>query len=443
MTGVGPASLRRLRKSVLFLLVAVAVSLAGAFLLHHRHRQSSSPTVSPSPVADFEAPLPSFSHGGIRVFRGSVKPGISIVRLFAQFGVSPGEANRLVRRCRPVYHLRLIKAGHHYRITMRNDHLFSFRYYIDPRRYLQVIRWNDSFYPWLGRIPRVRRASVIRGHIDSSLFQSILDLGEDGGLADHLAAIFAYDIDFNRDIRQGDSYLLLVDRLFLAGRFAEYGPIRFAQFHTGGKTLQVVLNRDREGNPAYFHPDGRAVRKLFLRCPLPFMRITSGFGRRYHPVLGFSARHRGIDLQAPAGTPVRTTAGGIILHTGMDRQRGNHIIIRHPNRYTTHYYHLSRFEPGVRAGTRVRQGQRIGYVGNTGWSTGPHLHYGITRNRRFINPLNFNRPARPPLRGKELRRLQERYETLRLEITLRDRYPSPIINALHWIPWATAFFFTL
>ncbi|UCH96243.1 MAG: M23 family metallopeptidase, partial [Candidatus Aminicenantes bacterium] len=217
-------------------------------------------------------------------------------------------------------------------------------------------------------------------------------------LADMMASLYEYDIDFNRDLREKDSFALLVEKMYLEGRFVRYGYILAAEFTNRGKTIRVVRYTEPEGRTAYFHPDGSSVRKMFLRCPLPFMRVTSRYGRRRHPLLNFSTRHNGVDLAAAPGTKVRATASGIIKKIGYDRSKGRFICIRHNNQYISHYYHLSRTGKGIKPGVRVEQGQIIGCVGSTGWATGSHLHYGIQKNGRFINPLSLKSPSKEPVK---------------------------------------------
>jgi len=241
------------------------------------------------------------------------------------------------------------------------------------------------------------------------LYGALTSLEKGGGeLAEHLATLYEYDIDFNRDIRVGDSFTILLEKRYLKGEFAGYGRIFASEFINRGKKTSVIRFASQKGKSSYYHPDGRAVKKMFLRCPLPFMRLTSRFGfRKRHPVTGFSAVHNGIDLGAPRGTIVRTTADGRVFSTGYNRFRGRYIVVSHGNRYKTHYYHLSRIRKGIGRGKWVEQGSVIGYVGNTGRSTGPHLHYGLQRSGRYINPLRLNSPSRNPVKKSDMKRFKK------------------------------------
>jgi len=408
------------RKTARTLLLVIIISLMATLLLH---RKTSPPVRSPTPppISGSPPPSPPPSPPNIRVIRGEVPPGEPLVALLRRHAIPADVIYRLIQDTRPVYDLQRIHARHPYSLSLNAGQLVEFRYHLDRKRRLVISKEGNRFVPRLLEKPLVTRRSVIRGTIRSSLFESIQKAKEDPRLADRVARLFAYDIDFNRDLREGDAYLLLFEKEYLAGKFSEYGPILYGKITLQDRNISIIRHTDDRGRSAHYHPDGRAVKKFFLRCPLPFMRISSSFGRRRHPVLKFSSRHRGIDLAAPVGTPVRSTAAGVVQRTGQDSTRGRYIIVRHPNGYTTHYYHLSRLQADIRPGRRVSQGQVIGKVGNTGLSTGPHLHYGIRKNRGFINPLRFNIPSRPPLEGPDLAALKARHTRL-LRVLQRTRY---------------------
>lgn len=328
-----------------------------------------------------------------------VQKGDTIIKILEREGIEYNEAFGLFLDVRDVYDLKKIRQGQKYSLVFQESQLETFLYEIDSHRYIRVI--SDKNRKFIGRIERISyriERKIIRGIIENSLYLSILKQGERAGLADLLASLFEYDIDFNRDIRQGDTFTVLVEKRYQGSEFNHYGPILAARFSNRDRIIHVLRYTDPQGKTAYYHPDGQAVQKMFLRCPLPFMRVTSKYGIRRHPVLGFSARHNGVDLAAPPGTLTRSTSSGVVLKTGYDRIKGRYVIIRHPNRYATHYYHLNRIKTGIRPGVSVIQGQIIGYVGRTGRVTGWHLHYGIRKNGRFINPLNLKSPSKNPVK---------------------------------------------
>jgi len=220
-------------------------------------------------------------------------------------------------------------------------------------------------------------------------------------LALELSEIFAWDVDFNTEIREGDSFRVAVEKLSLGGRFCRYGRILVAEFVRGSRTLQAIQFESRRG-PGYFAPDGTPMRKAFLRSPLRFSRISSRFShRRLHPILKTVRPHLGVDYAAPVGTPVHAAADGAVIQAGWAGNYGKAVRMRHANGYQTLYGHLSRID--VRSGQRVTQGARLGAVGSTGLSSGPHLDYRMTRNGAFVDPLRVQSPPAEPLAEDELR----------------------------------------
>ncbi|MGD2086931.1 MAG: M23 family metallopeptidase [Candidatus Aminicenantes bacterium] len=370
----------------------------------------------------------------------SIKNGDTIINILKREGVEHQSAYQFFTQVKPVYNLKKICAGKKYTLFLSKEknEIKRFIYEIDPDYYLEA--WKDEttncYKGKTVKIPYQVKRQFISGIIRESLFESILEVGEKPELADMMASLYEYDIDFNRDIRRRDSFALLVEKLYLNGEFIRYGHVLAAHFTNRGKTIRVIRYSDPEGNTAYYHPDGRSVRKMFLRCPLPFMRVTSRYGNRRHPLLKFSARHYGVDLAAPVGTKIRATASGIVKQKGYTGSRGRFITIRHNNQYVSHYYHLSRFAKGIRPGIRVEQGQIIGYVGRSGWATGPHLHYGLQKSGRFMNPLSLRSPSKDPVKKVYLEDFKQ--YAARVSLLLSGSHivdiPESITEALLEIP---------
>ena len=257
------------------------------------------------------------------------------------------------------------------------------------------------------RIEREVRSEVVRleGVVESSLFQAVNDAGGRPALAVGIAEIFRWDVDFLRDLRQGDSFVAVIDVQRIEGEFYRYGTIFAARFINKDRTMNAVIYPDQEGRLGYYDLDGVPLRKMFLRSPLKFSRVTSHFSpSRFHPVLKRRMPHYGVDYGAPTGTPVHVTADGVVTLAGRNGGGGNMVRVRHPNGYETNYLHLSRYGSGVRKGVRVSQGQVIGYVGSTGLSTGPHLDYRVRHNGSWINPLKISSPPVKPLEEHRLQR---------------------------------------
>ncbi len=216
-----------------------------------------------------------------------------------------------------------------------------------------------------------------------------------------LAAIFGWDVDFALDIRAGDSFTVVYEELYLNGEKLRDGDILAAEFNNRGKRYRAIRYQDPRGRTEYYSPDGKNMRKAFLRTPVAFTRISSRFSLgRKHPILHHIRAHKGVDYAAPRGTPIKATGDGKIVFRGRKGGYGNTIIIQHGGRYSTLYAHMSRFARSLRTGRRVRQGQVIGYVGSTGLATGPHLHYEFRINGAHHNPLTVRLPDASPLPRK-------------------------------------------
>ncbi|MBM3346760.1 MAG: M23 family metallopeptidase, partial [Betaproteobacteria bacterium] len=251
----------------------------------------------------------------------------------------------------------------------------------------------------------VHQAQMKSGQIRSSLFAATDAAGVPDGVAMQLADIFGGDVDFHRDLRRGDRFTVVYEMITHLGRPLRAGRVLAAEFVNQGRVFRAVWFADA-GNPAghgigakgaYYTPEGKSLRKAFLRSPLEFSRITSGMAMRFHPILQQWRMHKGIDYGAPTGTRVKSTGDGVVEFVGREGGYGNLVIVRHGGGVTTHYAHLSRFGQGVRRGARVSQGEVIGFVGQTGWATGPHLHYEFRVNDQHRNPLTIAFPAAQPI----------------------------------------------
>lgn len=265
------------------------------------------------------------------------------------------------------------------------------------------------------------------GEINSSLFGATDDAGIPDAIATQLAEIFSGDIDFHRDLRKGDRFSLVYESLNHNGQHIRSGRILAAEFSNNGKTYQAYWFEAEDGKAGYYSADGKSLRKTFLRSPLEFSRVTSGFSNaRFHPVLQVMRAHKGIDYGAPIGTRVRAVADATVDFAGHQGGYGNLVILKHQGTYSTAYGHLNGFAPGIRKGTKVSQGDTIGFVGMTGVATGPHLHYEFRLNSQQINPLAVSLPAAVPLEAAQIQRFRATAESLRpqLELAKQTRMAS-------------------
>jgi murein DD-endopeptidase MepM/ murein hydrolase activator NlpD len=337
----------------------------------------------------------------------SIIPGDCCAVALERGGMDAREAARLVQDVKPAYDLARIRSGQTMTLFFENDLLRNLVYAIDRDHFLAVQRDGSGvFRGRVAAVPYEVRQETVRIRIENSLYEATLAAGEMIELFEPLSRMFEYDVDFNRDIQPGDIVSAVLEKKYLDNKLAAYGDILAAELRNNGKSIRVVRYPAPGGGAGYFHPDGRSTKRMFLRCPLPFVRVTSRYGMRRHPVLGYSRRHNGTDFAAPYGTPVRATASGVVSARGRDNGRGNYVIVRHGNGFASHYYHLQRFAAGLRAGQRVDQGQVIGTVGSTGLSTGPHLHYGLVQNGRYLNPLRLQSPSTAPLPKEQLAEFQ-------------------------------------
>lgn len=257
------------------------------------------------------------------------------------------------------------------------------------------------------RVERPITSDVVRleGVIESSLFGAVDAAGGNPDLAVRVAQIYQWDIDFFRDLRQKDHFVVVAERQEIDGEFYAWGTIYAARFVNRDRVLNAMVYPDNDGLLGYFDLEGHPLRKQFLRSPLKFSRVTSRFSmNRFHPVLKRNMPHYGVDYGAPTGTPAHVTADGTVIFAGRKGGGGNMVTVRHTNGYETNYLHLSRFGKGIRRGVRVTQGQVIGYVGSTGLSSGPHLDYRVQLNGRWINPLSISSPPVKPLVEERLQR---------------------------------------
>jgi murein DD-endopeptidase MepM/ murein hydrolase activator NlpD len=370
------------RRSILLCILAVEL-VVGAVLLKadYLSRHPSVPPLPPMEVKAYPAP---------RVQSIDLRRGDTLVRALQREGI-PAKVGHDIASA-------LADEGVNLR-KLRPRHGLAVEWTLDgqPRK----LRYEPS--PWLGyavlstedgwKVERAEtrpdvRVEAVQGEVQTSLFEAVEKTGESAQLVLDLADIFSSDFDFTADTRTGDRFRLLVEKRYAADTFVDYGRILVAQYHSDGRVLTGVGVETR-GRYTYYDAAGLSLRKSFLKSPLPFSRITSGFTyARPHPILGGTRPHLAIDYGAPVGTPVWAVADGVVTRAGWYGGNGISVTLRHRSGYSTMYNHLSRLGKGVRRGARVTQKQVIGHVGSTGLSTGPHLDYRIAKNGRFVNPLS-------------------------------------------------------
>lgn len=356
----------------------------------------------------------------------TVTKGDSLAQIFSRSGVNARDLHEVMTLGAAVNTLKRIHPGQI--LNLRADEtgrLQELRYEESHTLGLRVSREKDHFTATtIHRIPD-RQTAHASAVIDSSLFLA----GQKAKLPDamimNLAGIFGWDVDFALDIRQGDRFTVLYDELYLDGERIGEGNILAAEFVNQGQTYRAVRYTDAEGRTDYYTPNGHSLRKAFLRTPVEFSRISSGFNlKRKHPVLNRIRAHKGVDYSAPQGTPIKATGDGRVVFRGVKGGYGNVVIIQSGSTYSTLYAHMSRFAKGINTGTRVRQGQTVGYVGMTGLATGPHLHYEFLVNGVHRNPLTVKFPDSLPIEKRFRHDFDKQVETLIAQLELvrnRDR----------------------
>lgn len=281
--------------------------------------------------------------------------------------------------------------------TGMEGNLLALRYFINSANLLEVTRDGAGFTSRQRAITESPRIVYKSGVIRSSLFAATDAAGIPDAIAMQIARVFATDIDFHSDLRKGDRFAVAYEMVYEAGELIAPGRIVAAEFVNDGRAHRAVLFHDDEGNDAYYSLDGSSRAKAFLRSPVEFSRVSSGFGSRFHPIFKNWRAHTGVDFAAPKGTRVLAVADGHVVSAGVRGGYGNAVEIRHGGGVVTLYAHLSGFAPAVRAGARVRQGEPIGYVGATGWATGPHLHYEFKLAGVHQDPMRVALPKAEPV----------------------------------------------
>jgi murein DD-endopeptidase MepM/ murein hydrolase activator NlpD len=291
-----------------------------------------------------------------------------------------------------------LRPGESLHLSHKDGELYGFQRRLSDAETLDVVRGDAGLKANVVENPLETRTRTIGGRINSSLFEAVEGAGAHDQTAVELADIFGWDIDFVLDVRPGDTFVVTYQEIWRDGHYLKDGPVLAASFVNQGHEYRAVRYTDPSGTTSYYAPDGRSMRKAFLRAPLEFSRVSSGFNTaRMHPILNRIRAHKGVDYAAPIGTPVRAAGDGVIRFAGVMGGYGNLVEIEHTHSITTVYGHLSRFAHGMHAGTHVTQGTVIAYVGMTGLATGPHLHYEYRVNGIFKNPQTVPLPAVSPI----------------------------------------------
>ena len=370
-------------------------------------RSTTVPHLPLPPVNAIDFPPPNFTKT-IKAGKGD-----TLSALLTRAGVSPPEAHQAIKALSKHYNPKRLQLGQALTLYLvpqtsepEDNRLTALT--LRPSTFTEVSLKRDSadrFEAEKRKIAVDRRLVRTGGTIRSSLYIAARNAGVPAPVLMDFIRIYSWDVDFQRGIRPGDEFEILFEKLFTEdGEFARYGNILHGNLILSQDQYPLYRYKTGKGLIDYFNDKGQSARKALMRTPINGARLSSGFGKRRHPILGYTKMHRGLDFAAPRGTPIYAAGDGVIVRRGRNGSYGHYIRIRHNSDFETAYAHLSRYHSRAKQGQRVRQGQIIGYVGTTGRSTGPHLHYEILRHNRQVNPLRVKMPSGTKLRGKELAR---------------------------------------
>jgi murein DD-endopeptidase MepM/ murein hydrolase activator NlpD len=392
-------------RSSLIALASAAVALVAGYQLSTQISRSfqsadvSEPRAVPQPalVAQVAPPVDPIEELVLEV-----QPGDTLDSLFRETSLSVVDLAEILQLDVARKYLRVLRPGDVLHVRHDGGSILELNRELDIRSKLEVQRADGGFEANVVELPLEHRLVTIGGKIRSSLFEAAQESRVSEKLIMNMAQIFEYDIDFVRDIGEGDEFALVYEELWRDGAKLGEGEVLAAEFVNRGARYTAIRYDDGDGRSSYYTHDGQPMRKAFVRAPLSFTRISSDFNpRRRHPILNTIRAHQGVDYSAPKGTPVKASGDGKIIFRGWKGGYGNTIILQHGGNVTTLYGHLSRF--GNRSyGSRVKQGDVIGFVGATGLATAPHLHYEYRKNGVHLNPRTVILPNAEPLRGQEL-----------------------------------------
>ncbi len=354
----------------------------------------------------------------------TIQSGDTLASIFAKKGISSTTTHQIAKLNEQTKKLRYIKPGQEIKLLLDENHkLRQMQYIPDITRTLSIKRLEDQTFSSQIINYQLDAYPVYReGRIETSLFEAAADADIPEVVIMNLAAIFGWDIDFSLDIRAGDRFGIVYEELYKDDVKIRNGRILSAEFINNGKTYRAVHYTNPAGDSDYYAPDGKSMRKAFLRSPVDFRRISSRFSKnRWHPVLSKWRSHKGVDYAASRGTPVRASGDGKIIFAGRKGGYGRLILIQHGGRYTTAYGHLHRYANGARKGKKVSQGQIIGYVGSSGLATGSHLHYEFRINGVHRNPLTVKLPEAKPVHKSYLSHFKENTQAYLSMLRLMDR----------------------
>lgn len=398
-------------KFLLYLLIILGTAIVFGLICYINQMSVEKQEIEPNYTEQVVIPQPTIHFGivtdSLQVFEGEIRRNENLSNILRQYKVSPKTVSEIANQ-RDVFDVRRMRYGKPYTVLCDADTAARYFIYEPSQIDYVVISMGDSVTITYGKkeVTKVRR--IASGFIESSLWNAMLDYGIDPMMSIELSEIYAWSIDFF-GLKKGDHFSVIYDEEYVDTVRVGIGKIYSAAFNHRNKDFYAI-SFEQDSVESFFDSTGNSLRRTFLKAPLRYSRISSGFSyRRFHPVLKIYRPHTGIDYAAPTGTPVHTVGDGVIIEKKYTKQGGRTIKIKHNSVYKTAYLHLSRYQKGLKVGTHVQQGQVIGYVGSSGLATGPHLDFRFWRNGKPINPLKVESPSVEPVKKVNM----EQYNQIR------------------------------
>jgi murein DD-endopeptidase MepM/ murein hydrolase activator NlpD len=387
-------------------IVSLGILLVSGILTHSRKPQNTAKLTDKKPTnnTSHDEPPPSWATLDLKLKRGD-----TLSTVLARFDLDGASAHEVAETIRPLFNPRKLRAGETLRLRLdpQDQSVQGLEYTLDSAL-LRVMNSEKGWSAELREIPFVAEAKVIHGSVTDSLYEDGIEVGLTPLQILKLASIFESEIDFFSDIQKGDLFSVAFKEITYADGRQIPERVLAARITTGGESFHAIYYRNKKGDGTYYDLNGRTMKRAFLRAPLSFHRISSTYRlNRRHPIFRTVRPHRAIDYAAPTGTPVVAIGRGRVSYAGWKGGYGKMVELRHANGYVTRYGHFSRIAPGVHRGRHVDQGDVIGYVGQSGHATGPHLHFEILRGGKKMNFLRLKLPPGKRLKGKELERFNE------------------------------------
>jgi murein DD-endopeptidase MepM/ murein hydrolase activator NlpD len=407
----GRVSTKNIYLMTAIIVMGLCLGWGGSFLFQFNDESIKNPVASAPPPANI---LPSIEE----LYPYVIPPKSTLGSVLREMDISPQVIHQVVEAAKPINDLGRIKPGTRFSLFYANpkddgSEVTGIKFRFSPMEMLEVHKIGDQWKAQ--KITEVveTRVMTFSGIVKSSLWESAAEAKMDPNLIADLAEVFAWQMDFSREVQQDDRWRLSVEQKMVKGQPVGWGSILAAEYENATQKFVGILYRVSENQSGYYSPDGQNLRRMFLKSPIRYGRISSRFStKRFHPILQYNRPHLGVDFAAPIGTPIRAVGDGIVAEEGVRGGAGKMIRIRHNSEYATAYKHLSGFAKGVHSGGRVQQGQIIGYVGNTGLSTGPHLHFEFFQNGRYVDPLGKKFPSAEPIPQDHLAQFKTEVTTM-------------------------------